>query len=88
MHQHDSRTQNKKQNNKKKQQKKTTTKKQQQKTKQINKTNKQKFQHYITYEVSGQGIVFCYHVVRDSDFVSAQYLENKLMELDHILHMH
>ena len=31
--------------------------------------------------------VYCFQVVRDSDFVSAQYLENELMEFDKVLHI-
>ena len=31
--------------------------------------------------------VYCFAVVSDSDFISAQYLKNKSMELDQILHM-
>ena len=34
------------------------------------------------------GWVYCFQVVCDSDFVSAQYLENELTEFYQILHMH
>ena len=37
---------------------------------------------------SFEGRVYYFELVHGSNLVSAQYLENELMELDQILHMH